>query len=40
VAYADTRPLVPPLSPEEDALNRRVEFYFHRPEVMSYQVVM
>jgi len=39
IAYADTRPLVPSLTPESDALNRRVEFYFHRPEVMSYSVV-
>ncbi len=39
IAYSDTRPLVPSLSPESDALNRRVEFYFHRPEVMSYNVV-
>ena len=39
VAYSDTRPLVPSLSAESDALNRRVEFYFHRPEVMSYNVV-
>jgi len=39
LAYADTRPLAPSFTPESDALNRRVEFYFHRPEVMSYQVV-
>lgn len=35
VAYADTRPLVPESDPESAAKNRRVEFYFHRPEVMS-----
>ncbi len=39
VSYADTLPLTPGFSPEDEALNRRVEFYFHRPEVMSYQVV-
>ena len=35
VAYADTRPLVPETDPESAVKNRRVEFYFHRPEVMS-----
>ena len=35
VAYADTRPLVPENDPTASAKNRRVEFYFHRPEVMS-----
>jgi chemotaxis protein MotB len=35
VAYADTRPLVPENDPAAAAKNRRVEFYFHRPEVMS-----
>lgn len=35
VAYADTRPLVPETDPEAATKNRRVEFYFHRPEVMS-----
>lgn len=39
VAYADTRPLEPSLSPDGNTKNRRVEFYFHRPEVMSYGVV-
>lgn len=39
VAYADTRPLEPNTSPESRAKNRRVEFFFHRPEVMSYSVV-
>ena len=39
LAYADTRPLVPDLSPDSATLNRRVEFYFHRPEVMNFQVV-
>lgn len=39
VAYADTRPLEPNTSPESRARNRRVEFYFHRPEVMSYSVI-
>ena len=35
VAYADTRPLVPDTDPNASAKNRRVEFYFHRPEVMT-----
>jgi len=39
VAYADTRPLEPGTSPEGIAKNRRVEFYFHRPDIMSYSVV-
>lgn len=39
VAYADTRPLEPSTTPEGVAKNRRVEFYFHRPDIMSYSVV-
>jgi chemotaxis protein MotB len=39
IAYGDTRPLEPSTSPEAMAKNRRIEFYFHRPEVMSYGVV-
>lgn len=39
VTYADTRPLKPDTDEESRAVNRRVEFYFHRPEVMSYSVV-
>lgn len=35
VAYADTRPLVPETDPQSAVKNRRVEFYFHRPEVMT-----
>jgi chemotaxis protein MotB len=35
VAYADTRPRVPSTVPGAAALNSRVEFNFHRPEVMS-----
>lgn len=35
VAYADTRPLVDSNDPDSATKNRRVEFYFHRPEVMS-----
>ena len=31
VGYADTQPLVPNNSPKNRALNRRVEFYFHKP---------
>lgn len=36
VGYADTRPLVPNTSEANRALNRRVEFYFHRPQVESW----
>ncbi|MDR1856134.1 MAG: flagellar motor protein MotB [Desulfovibrio sp.] len=39
VAYGDTRPLKPGIDEQSRAANRRVEFYFHRPEVMSYSVV-
>lgn len=39
VAYGETRPLKPGISEESRAANRRVEFFFHRPEVMSYSVV-
>ena len=35
VAYADTRPRVPATVAGAAALNSRVEFNFHRPEVMS-----
>lgn len=35
VAYADTRPRVPATVPDSAAQNSRVEFNFHRPEVMS-----
>ena len=38
VSYADTRPLVPSTSPEAEAMNRRVEFYFHRQEAMTNMV--
>lgn len=33
VAYADTRPKVPPTVPDAARQNGRVEFNFHRPEV-------
>ncbi len=39
VGYGDTRPLKPGIDEESRAVNRRVEFFFHRPEVMSYSVV-
>lgn len=39
VAYADTRPLKPGTDEDSKSMNRRVEFFFHRPEVMSYSVV-
>lgn len=39
VAYADTRPLRPGTDEASKSMNRRAEFYFHRPEVMSYSVV-
>ncbi len=35
VAYADSLPLVPATDPNASAKNRRVEFYLHRPEVMT-----
>jgi chemotaxis protein MotB len=35
VGYADTRPLAPPTVPGAAAINSRVEFHFHRPEVMT-----
>lgn len=31
VGYADSRPLVPNNTPENKSLNRRIEFYFHKP---------
>ncbi len=39
VAYGDTRPFLPDDSEANKSMNRRVELYFHRPEVMSYSVV-
>ena len=39
VCYGDTRPLRPGTDDASRSMNRRVEFYFHRPEVMSYSVV-
>jgi chemotaxis protein MotB len=39
IAYADTRPVEPGIDEAAKAKNRRVEFHFHRPEVMSYSVV-
>ncbi len=39
VAYGDTRPYQPGNDPDSQILNRRVELFFHRPEVMSYSVV-
>ena len=39
VSYGDTRPLKPGIDDQSRAMNRRVEFFFHRPEVMSYSVV-
>ena len=38
VSYADTRPLVPSTTPDAVAMNRRVEFYFHRQEAMTNMV--
>lgn len=39
IAYGDTRPLEPASTEESRSRNRRVEFHFHRPEVMNYSVV-
>lgn len=36
VGYAGTRPLVPNTSEANRAINRRVEFYFHRPRVEGW----
>ncbi len=36
VGYADSMPLVPNNSPQNRALNRRMEFFFHRPEEKSW----
>ncbi len=38
VGYGDIRPLVPGNTPAEVAKNRRVEFFFHRPEVSGSAV--
>ena len=35
VSYGDSRPQVPPNTANAAQLNSRVEFFFHRPEVMS-----
>lgn len=34
--YADSRPLVPAINDENRAVNRRVEFYYHSPEVETW----
>ncbi len=39
VAYGDTRPYQAGTDESSKLLNRRVELFFHRPEVMSYSVV-
>ena len=39
VAYGDTRPVEPGDTPENRSRNRRVEFFFHRPEAMTYSIV-
>ena len=39
VAYGDSRPLVPETATDAASLNRRVEFYFHRPEVNDVRVL-
>ena len=38
VAYGDTRPMVANDTPEDKAINRRVEFNFFRPEVLTKSV--
>lgn len=38
VAYGDTRPLEPGATENILARNRRVEFYFHRPEALTYSI--
>lgn len=39
VAYADSQPIVPATDPQSGPKNRRIEFFFHRPEVRSNTVV-
>ena len=39
ICYGDTRPYKPGIDEASRAANRRVEFVFHRPEVMNYSVV-
>ncbi len=39
IAYGDTRPYQAGNDETAQMLNRRVELFFHRPEVMSYSVV-
>lgn len=34
--YADSRPLVPIIDEESRSVNRRVEFYYHSPEVQTW----
>jgi chemotaxis protein MotB len=34
--YADSRPLVPDINAENRTINRRVEFYYHSPEVETW----
>jgi chemotaxis protein MotB len=34
--YADSRPLVPIIDEDSRAVNRRVEFYYHSPEVQTW----
>jgi chemotaxis protein MotB len=36
MGYADSRPLVPNNSVENRAKNRRIEFYYHRPDEQSW----
>lgn len=36
VGYADSRPLVPDINAENRAVNRRVEFYYHSPDVDAW----
>ena len=39
VAYGDSQPLLPDFSPEAAASNRRVEFYFYRPDAAASQIL-
>lgn len=36
VGYADSRPLVPALTSEDRAKNRRVEFFYHSPDTQAW----
>ena len=36
VGFADTRPMMPNDTPENKAKNRRIEFFYYRPEDIKW----